>query len=548
MGRLGPLTSQALGRSPYDDVVEGNGEPTPGEPEKQYDERGRVVNPQTKQIIKDVIRAHNEVMLVIGVAEPENDSATQAQLAIARDHQMYETETGKTLLNLGRSLGILGIWGVHGARQRILLYKRYADVPFHDLYRAERENHSRLQLYLAGVPSFISMQVLRWCSLSLPAINERRSLRAAMAYLRFHFHVFLTMQRLDLIPSSQLLPGLRFFVPFSESSPFAAPPSPADLSIASLSSWLGKLAVNLAPYAAFYLCGRVWNFLHIQLWPHILRALPRPTQPELQAHRGLMQANAMNSTWQSIPESPTLGAGDREIRHAQTPDADVPTLMALDGQQLSGDDDTGALPVQAIRRQSTFSSRGGGGIMMEDYGSDEEDSEMVNPTLISFDVDTSDTAEPPAGVWSAELRPSFAGDARGQDQGLPPPTYLVNALTRLPSILAADILSNFAAYLLCTPMDALALRSVAHAFAAKRGIPTHHMLAGPWTSTVSMRGVVNIVGLELLRLIISGEVWAVATVVSQWLHVSEEEWKDIHHADAAAGAQVMDDDDALLDA
>ncbi|KXJ92690.1 hypothetical protein Micbo1qcDRAFT_160460 [Microdochium bolleyi] len=532
MGRLGPLTSQALGRSPYDDVVEGAGQPEHGEPEKQYDDRGRIVNPQTKQIIKDVIRAHNEVMLVIGVAEPENDSATQAQIAMARDHQLYETETGKTLLNLGRSLGILGIWGVHGVRQRILLYRRYAHIPFHYLYRAERESHSRLQLYLAGVPSFITMQVLRWCSLTLPAINESRSLRGVMAYLRFHLHVFLTMQRLDLIPASQWLPGVRFFIPFSESSPFAAPPPLESFGVATLSTWLGKLAVNLAPYAAFYLCGRVWNFLHIQLWPPILRTLPRPTQPDFSAHRNLVATNAMSTDWQSVPESPTLGAGDREIRQGPTPGTDIPTLMALDGQTAED-----VVPVQAIRRQSTFSSRGG----MEDYGSDEEDAEMMNPTLISFDVDTSDSAEPPAGVWSAELRPSFAGDMR-TPHGQPPPAYLVNALTRLPSILAADILSNFAAYLLCTPMDALALRSVAHAFAVKRGIPTGHMHNGSWISTVSARGFVNIAGLELLRLMISGEVWAVATVISQWLHVSEEEWRDIHHPEGEAALREAEDD------
>lgn len=382
-----------------------------------------------------------------------------------------------------------------------------------------------------------------------------------MAYLRFHLHVFLTMQRLDLIPASQLLPGPRFFVPFSETSPFTAPPTPSELNISSLSAWMGKLAVNLAPYAAFYLCGRVWNFLHIQLWPHILRTLPRPTLPEIQTHRSLTQGNVMSSTWQSIPESPTLGAGDREIRHAQTPDVDIPTLMGLDGQQLQDeqqpddDDDDADLPVRAIRRQSTFSSRGGG--MLEDYGSEEEDAEMVNPTLISFDVDTSDTAEPPAGVWSAELRPSYANgtsDMSGQQhsqsgglEGFPPPapqpTYLVNALTRLPSILAADILSNFAAYLLCTPMDALALRSIAYAYATKRGIPTQHMLSGPWTSTVSTSGFVNIVGLELLRLVISGEVWAIATVVSQWLHVSEEEWRDIHQAGGASRDDAREDDE-----
>ncbi|KAK7747200.1 hypothetical protein SLS62_009142 [Diatrype stigma] len=121
MGRLGPLTSQALGRSPYDDVVDGTGEADPHEPEKQYDEKGRIINPQTKQAIKATIRAHNEVMEVIGVAEPDPQRVNPEELALADEHQMYETDTGKTLLNVGRSLGILGIWGVHGTRQRVLV-------------------------------------------------------------------------------------------------------------------------------------------------------------------------------------------------------------------------------------------------------------------------------------------------------------------------------------------------------------------------------------------------------------------------------------------
>lgn len=60
-------------------------------------------------------------MQTIGVAEPEPPKINEEEIALAQEHQMYETDTGKTLLNVGRSLGILGIWGVHGTRQRVLV-------------------------------------------------------------------------------------------------------------------------------------------------------------------------------------------------------------------------------------------------------------------------------------------------------------------------------------------------------------------------------------------------------------------------------------------
>jgi hypothetical protein len=101
--------------------VEGSGEADPHEPERQYDEKGRILNPETKRIIKSVIRAHNEVMLVIGVAEPENSSGDSPEIAMAKEHQAYESETGRTLLSIGRCLNIFGIWGVHGVRQRIMV-------------------------------------------------------------------------------------------------------------------------------------------------------------------------------------------------------------------------------------------------------------------------------------------------------------------------------------------------------------------------------------------------------------------------------------------
>lgn len=99
----------------------GEGEADPHEPDKQYDGTGRIVNPQTKQIIKDVIRAHNEVMQVIGVAEPENIGISAADLETAKLYHEYESDTGRTLYQFGSSLGILSTWGVLNIRRRIMV-------------------------------------------------------------------------------------------------------------------------------------------------------------------------------------------------------------------------------------------------------------------------------------------------------------------------------------------------------------------------------------------------------------------------------------------
>ncbi|KAI1415175.1 hypothetical protein F5Y13DRAFT_187277 [Hypoxylon sp. FL1857] len=511
MGRLEPLTSLALGRSPYDDVVPGEGEADPHEPEKQYDSLGRIVNPQTKQIIKDVVRAHNEVMLVIGVAEPENGGINVADLEMAKQYQEYESDTGRTLYQLGASLGILSTWGILNVRRRILVYKRRADVSFFRLIQSEYRSHSLVQLLFSGYPCHMLMHGLRLTSRYMRSYKKNNNpwVHGAMEYVRFHLHLFLTMQRLDLIPASQWLPGPKFFIPFSSSSPFAAPPLPESLNASSVVSWIGKLAANLAPYATFYICGHIWQSACFVFRSHIRKRLPRPVPPP--NNRTLQSTSATQA--QPIPESPTLGAADREIRR-QNPEADAPTSLALD--QPSGE----AVPVGSIRRQSTFSSRGG-----DDYGTDEEDSEMVNPTLISFDVDTSESTEPPAGVWSAELRPSFPGDSRQQPKEAP--VYIVNPLTTLPVTLASDILANFATNIFFIPLDAHVFPVVARALARRRGLPYNDMYDGSFLEGLTWRAAFNIIQLDVLRLLISGEAWALTTVLSQWLHVTEEEWKEI---------------------
>jgi hypothetical protein len=140
------------GRSPYEDVVEGTGEEDPHEPKRHYDEKGRIVNRETKTIIKDIIRSHNEVMQVIGVAELENNSAEDGILV--KEHEQYETETGQWLLKIGRGLTIVGSWGIQGLRQRLMVSHRKS------LRQGSLHNTDKA----TGLPAIFPCKIHRTCA------------------------------------------------------------------------------------------------------------------------------------------------------------------------------------------------------------------------------------------------------------------------------------------------------------------------------------------------------------------------------------------------
>ncbi|KAI8625135.1 hypothetical protein F5Y19DRAFT_451040 [Xylariaceae sp. FL1651] len=511
MGRLEPLTSLALGRSPYEDVVDGEGEADPHEPKKEYNSEGRIVNAETKRINKDIIRAHNEVMLVIGVAEPENGGINSLEAEAAKLHHEFESSAGRHLLRIGRVLVVAGIWGVHGVRQRILVYKETARFPFLEMMQIESRRHSPSQLLFSGMPSFFSAWLLQWCSRMSGVVRGSICLRAAISYIRFHLQLYVAMQRLDLIPGSRWFPNLNFFIPFSSSSPFIAPPPLGSPGAQSFSEWSGKIAINLAPYAGYYLIGCAWEVFSYLIRRQVHKYLPQPGPSSSTSLRALLSSTTRR---QSIPESPTLGAADREIRHTQNPEIDASGPLAVNGEGIGE-----PLPIGTFRRQGTFSSRGG-----EDYATDEEDAEMVNPTLISFDVDTSESTEPPTGVWSAELRPSFSGDSRPQPKEAP--KYIVNTLTSLPSVLAGDIITGSLTHILLTPFEILAFRAMARAFSLKFGLPVGDMFEATLADGISTRMILNLFQAEVLKFLTSCEIWAIITVMAQRFHVTDEEWKE----------------------
>lgn len=319
------------------------------------------------------------------------------------------------------------------------------------------------------------------------------------------------MQRLDLIPGSRWFPSLDFFIPFSRSSPFIAPPPLGSAGAHSLPEWAGKVAMNLAPYAGYYLIGCTWDVFSYFIRRKVHKNLPHPWPSSMTNLRALVPTSAPRR--RSLPESPTLGDVDREIRHTQSPEVDA------DSSAANGEGISESLPVGAIRRQGTFSSRGGDG-----YATDEEDPEMVNPTLISFDVDTSESTEPPAGIWSAELRPSNSSDPRTHQKESP--RYVVNTLTSLPSLLAGDILTSSLTHLFLTPFDILAFRAMARRFSLKFGLPVSPMYEVSLADGLATRMVINLLQAEILKFVISFGAWAMITGVAQRFHFTEEEWKE----------------------
>ncbi|KAK3904302.1 hypothetical protein C8A05DRAFT_31930 [Staphylotrichum tortipilum] len=551
MGRLGPLTSQGLGRSPYDDVVPGEGVEDPRTPHQLYDERGRPINPETKRINRDVIRSHNEVMMVIGVAEPENGVA-DAQLEAARRHHQYEETIGRRLQLTGGVLETAAIWGINGMRQRILLYKPYSQTNFYGMFRLAWSQQSMASYFFGGLPSFVASTLLE--QLAAPKAKKYPVIQYATSYIRLHLAIYTFFQRTGIVAYSSLLPNWRFFIPGTSLSPIPLPSLPTSFRPQSLLQWLGAMALGVTPFAGFYLYTKFYSLVTKTLRVKIYRFLPRPYN----AHKRRV-----------FPETAALPPGAElvpiEVR-TEEPVDDFPSASATNSPSPDG----------PHRRQSTASLRGSNSALFgepgaapphDDFASDDEETEIISATLISFDVEATDPTTPldpsapnsssanpnsasandnTPGVWSAELRPNLAEGARpgggpgsgagglfggGGAGGANEPVYRENMLTRLPAVLATDMLAITPARLLMTPFAAAVWLGLAGPYMARQAGGGGLMAAGDvvqgvgrWWGLWSGAALKNMLGLEMLLALIHGEAWALLTIVAETFRFSEEEW------------------------
>ena len=360
-------------------------------------------------------------------------------------------------------------------------------------------------------------------------ILTRRSLRSTLTYVRMHLQIWVFMQRMGLIASNQWFPKWKYFIRFSDSSPVPAPPPLASPSPRSILQWLGGAALSVAPFAAFWAYSKLWTYVTRSVWLRIYGRMPSPINKRVIPINRLSQATASETLPDSVPAALRETTGDAQARNAREIAResveglvrDEATMRALEGPAPPPSD---AIPVGAIRRQSTFSSRG------DEYASDDEETEIVNATLISFDVEaTESTDTPTTGFWSAELRPNTNGE---QTTTRHDPIYRDNALTRLPSVIATDILTVVSSYVLIAPYEAFALRFLARSWRIRHGLPVGDIYDLDPIRSFSWTAAANFLGLELCHLVIESELWATMITLASSFNMSEEEWNKKEEAES----------------
>ncbi len=322
------------------------------------------------------------------------------------------------------------------------------------------------------------------------------------------------MQRIGLIPADQWLPRPSYFIPFTEDSPIPAPPPLEGFDPLSLLRWSGNVIVNATPFLVWVMVLRIARDMQPEIWSQIFNRLPST------AFRGRRIPPPPAPLTPNPEESPML-LPDETVTEQLLEDAPV----MLDGHEA--DADVQSAEHHEVHADSYMNRE-------DEYATDEDESERVNTTLISFDVEATEASpDAPPGLWSAELRPSQAADVRGDAQ----PVYLDTLLTQLPALLAANIFTDTSLRLMMAAYEATALRLMARCYRLQHGLSCDDIYAPNVLSELSWRAVTNLLGAELMHITISGEIWAVFTGLAQYFHVSDKEWK-------AAESKKLEDEPA----
>lgn len=496
-------------------------------------------------------------MTVIGVAEPDN-GVVEAQAEAAIRHHVRDDAVGRRLIFAAGILETSCIWGINGIRQRILLYKEYSNVSFYNMFTLARREQSTSAFFFGGLPSFAVSTLIDQGSLRLDASACPLSsaiLARLGSWIRLHLAIYTFFQRTGIISCSQWLPNWKFFVPGTSISPISIPPLPPTFAPSGIRQWLGACCMALAPFAGLYVYTKVYSVVTRCLRIAIYKRLPRPTTNTAATKRkALRDITPMANPFAEAMEIPVDDQLPPIIATDPTPSATPPPPPA----PAAVDDPAVAVtvavtvedpaPNPAPRRQSTVSLRGTGPalqIAADDFGSDDEDAAEINTTLISFDVEASESTvenggsgnNNTPGTWSAELRPNILDISRSAALAGSGPVYRNNALTRLPAALATDVLTLAPARLIMTPIAAWAWLKLSREYMVRIGMSLEGVHGPGLWGMFTRQGCVNLFMTEAMLLLGLGEAWAVVVSLAWGYLMSEEEWNELEEEEGVEGVQ-----------
>lgn len=297
-----------------------------------------------------------------------------------------------------------------------------------------------------------------------------------------HLRLFATLQQLNLIPSSKLLPSPKLLIPVTQTPGIAGPPV-LKLNYTSIVGFSTAVLRSVAPFLILMAHGKLKHFVSRIVYRPIYKSLPRPT------------GDSMFSGLAVTPPQTEFDAPDRVGSNNDARTVDEATLQALDEVATTRRSGT---PAQSpdTGRESRETREG----REARDGSDDEEGE-IQPTIISFDVEAAESVEPALGTWSAELRNTNDMNKPAQDVN-----YRVTGLTLLPTIMATEGLREIVAGLVLVPMEAVMVRFVGRVYRQAMGLPVDDLWdVAPVLRSLNFSNLLPAIGLQVVS---TGVVWA----------------------------------------
>ena len=249
------------------------------------------------------------------------------------------------------------------------------------------------------------------------------------------------------------------------------------------------MASTVAPMLVILAHGKIKYAISRILYSPIYKTLPRPTGESIFSGLAISAPGMEYDSPDRVQERPF---------HL----SDEPTLRALEG-----------LP--NLERQH------------RDESSDED--EMAQATLISFDVEATDTVGNATGTWSAELR---SANEPSPAQHL---SYRVTGLTMLPTFMATEGLREVVAGIFVMPLEAVMVRIIGRAYRMSAGLPMEDLCPAGYINGFAIRGVQNILSALAMQLVVTGITWAGFTIGTQYWAARKRAMLAEKAADTAEG-------------